>query len=73
MAGLDEADSLDENTMEEDLPDEVAASKEPVEQTVVEVDGMEDFPAEFLKAMEHKFKIAFNKQKMKDSPPAGTY
>ena len=56
------------------MPDELVASKEPVEQTVVEVDdGMEELPAGFLKAMERNLQIAFNRQKMKDSPTAGRY
>ena len=35
VENLDEVDSLDECTVQEDLPDDLAASQEPVEQTVV--------------------------------------
>ena len=68
-AGLDKADILDEYSTEEDLPDELGASKDPVEQSVVEVDGIEELPAELVKSMEEKFKISFNKQKKR----AGRY
>ena len=68
---LDEADSLGISSTK---LDELPTSKEPAEQTVVQVDGMEEkLPARILKAMERNLQIALNKQKMKGSSTKSRY